>query len=443
MKRIRAHYVPQFYLKNFGGRIYQYDKQTGKASPSAPKIVAFQYDFYMDSSNDAALKLEGAMSQFEGDASAVISKIINAESVAVLSNDDKAKLCEFVAFQFARTPEYRYWRRDMDQSLRDKLRQMGIAVQHDGESEEHPGLAHLAAMIDYVNQAGPYFPRMRLYLHKNDTSIPFWTSDNPVVRHNVLTDKLGVGSPGVCYYLPLTPKLLLALYNGTEMDLLDDVARSRGIPEELWVSERDKVMEASMEKPNVIHANQLQARFSTRFVFSDRGHFHMMKAFRDADGDYKNRYTIQTGQIDGREHGDGSVITGDGWECRDGPVGGVEPLLHNLQNALWQYEAAGRETDTLRAFVLLYDSLEQATNLSWPGDQSGDEFDDKVRKLLDDPTLSIDRLRRLHDRIVRSERSGTHVDVPNIAECIRTLRQITARVILFKRDELEARASMR
>lgn len=428
MKRIRAHYVPQFYLKNFGDRIYQYDKETDKVNPSTPKNVAFQYGFYADS-DDTAPKLEYAMSQIEGSASAVISNIIEAESVAGLSDDDMVKLCAFVAFQFSRTPEYRYWWQDINRNFRDGLERIGVANQYNAEEEAHPKTEHLASMLGYIERAGPYFLQMRLYLNKNDTAVPLWTSDNPVVRHNDLTDKLGLSSPGVCYYLPLTPKILLSLHNGTDMDLLYDAARGPGISEEQWISARDEIMESGLEEANVIHANHLQTRFSTRFVFSNGQDFHMIKEFLAADGDYRNRHAPQTGQPDGRERGGGAAR--------------LEPLHHNLQNALWQYEAALRETDARRAFVLLYDSLEQATNLSWPGDQSGEEFDGKVRKLLDDPELPVDVLRRLRDNIMRDERAGKHADMADMGERVDTLRQITARMILFKRNELEARANTR
>lgn len=106
MKWIREHYVPVSYLTNFGELIYLYDRQTRSVSQSPPKKVAFQRNLYADS-NDTALKLEGMMCPLEGSANTVISKIIGAESIAGLSDDDWAALYLFVAPRFARTLEYR------------------------------------------------------------------------------------------------------------------------------------------------------------------------------------------------------------------------------------------------------------------------------------------------------------------------------------------------
>ena len=287
MRGIKAHYVPQFYLKNFGDQVYLYDKRTHRIRKSAPQNVAFQRDFYVDSNGDAALKLEDAMSQLEGNANTVMSNIIRTESITWLSNADRAMLCEFVAFQFARTPEFRHCRRDMRQYVLDSLvRQMGVTDWRIKVKEDHAKPTHLVSMLDYVDHASQYFLQMKACLLKNDTDIPIWTSDNPVVRHNDLTDKLGLGSPGVQFNLPLTPKLLLFFYDGSYVDLLDVAARDAGTSNERRILARNSIPKTvNMEKDNVIHANHLQTKFSTRFIFSNKPCFPMMKAFLEANRD--------------------------------------------------------------------------------------------------------------------------------------------------------------
>ena len=421
MKGMKEHYVPQFYLKNFGDQIYLYDKQTRKVSQSTPRDVAFQRGFYVDSGNDAASKLEGAMSQFEGSASMVISNIIRTESVAGLSDTDRATLCDFVAFQFARTPEFRDRRREMVQSMLDGLvRQMEITDWHIKEKEENAGPVHLASMLDYVNWARPYLLQMRVCLLKNDTDIPLWTSDNPVVRHNDLTGKLGLGSPGVQFHLPLTPKLLLCFYDGTYIDLLDDAAGDVGDSEERRILARSIQETVNVEKAGAIHTNQLQTMFSTRFVFSNKRCFHMMDAFLEASGDYNKRHVFHS-------------------LSEPGAISRVDVLGHNLQNALWQYLAARQDADIRRAFVNLYVSLEIATNLGGIGDANGEEFDASVRKLTGDPVAPIDKLRRLYYNIKRNGHHDLHADEALVVKQVKVLRQMAAKVMLRRLDELRAR----
>lgn len=428
MKGIKEHYVPQCYLKNFGDQIYLYDKQTRKVSQSTPQNVAFQRNFYADS-NDVASKLEYEMGQFEGDACAVLSDIIKAESITGLSDTDRAVLYLFVAFQFARTPEFRDWRHDMVQSVIGVLKQMGITDRRIEEYEERAKLVHLASMLDYVGLAGPHLLQMRVCLLKNDTDIPLWTSDNPVVRDNDLTDKLGLGSPGVQFCLPLSPKFLLLFYDDTYIDLMDDEAADAGVSEEhrAWVR-RNIPETADMMKQQVIRANHLQTRFSTRFVFSNESCFDMIEKFLDADDGYKKRHVFHgTGGDDAAGN-----IENDLGMSRAGVVN------HNLQNALWWYRKAKRETDTHRAFMHLCTSLEMLTHHGWDEDVEGKGFDDRVRKLTGDPALSLDRFRQIYDSIRRNGHPDPQADGTRMAEDVEALNRIAAKAIRGRLEELRA-----
>ena len=426
MKGIKEHYVPVFYLKNFGDQIYFYDKQTLSVNPSTPKNVAFQPNFYADS-NDTALKLEEMMSPLEGNANTVISKIMNTESFAELFDDDWATLYLFVALQFARTLEYREWRHDVTQSLLDVLvNMMGTTDWRLVENKEHVGPAHFASMLDYVRWAGPYLIRMRVCLLKNDTDMPLWTSDNPVVRDNNITGKLGLDSPGVEFYLPLSPKLLLMFYDDTYIDLIDNAAADAGVSEEhrAWV--RDNIPEtADMVTENVIRANHLQTRFSTRFVFSNESSLDMIEKFLEADGGYKKRHVF---------HGPGGHDAAVDAE-NDLGMGRADVVSHNLQNALWWYRKAKQERDMRSAFMQLCTSLEMLTHLGCDEGVYGKGFDDRMRELTGDPALSLDRFRRIYDGI-RNGHPDPHADKAQMAEDVEVLRRIAAKAIRGRLDEL-------
>jgi len=44
--KIRQHYVPQFYLRNFGNDLYCYDKKNESKFASTPENIAVKSDFY-------------------------------------------------------------------------------------------------------------------------------------------------------------------------------------------------------------------------------------------------------------------------------------------------------------------------------------------------------------------------------------------------------------
>lgn len=430
MKGIRAHYVPQFYLKNFGAQIYQYDKQTSKVSKSTPRKVAAERDFYVDFNDDIASKLEKAMSEIEGNASGVINNIIRNESITGLSVADMAHLCGFVALQVVRTPEHREWRGDMAQSAFDAItKNMGVTDYR--IMEKNPKLSHLATIPDSMDAIGQQLFRMQVCLTKNNTPIPLWTSDNPVVRHNDITGKLGAGSPGVQFYFPLTPKILLTLYDNTHIDILGDALIDSVISREKWAWARSNILEtACMEKEHVIFANHIQARFSARFIFSNWRRFPMMGAYRKADGDYKRRHVFQEPNLDEIGHQDNKAIRGNGWECQDSSTSsGADALNSNLQNALHWYRKSKREPDLRKTFMHLCLSLEMLTGHTWDMDLLGDGFDDRVRELTGEPALSLDRFRQIHDGMRRNGGSDPHVDEVQMAKDVKDLRRIAGKAI--------------
>ena len=118
---------------------------------------------------------------------------------------------------------------------------------------------------------------------------------------------------------------------------------------------------------------------------------------------------------------------------------GTFPTTDNLQNALRQYLAARQDTDIRRAFVNLYVSLEIATNLGGIGDANGEEFDASVRKLTGDPVAPIDKLRRLYYNIKRNGHHDLHADEALVVKQVKVLRQMAAKVMLRRLDELRAR----
>ena len=263
MGRIRAHYVPQFYLKNFGRKINFYDKQEQRIRRSTPLNIGCERDYFAIGSD--AIRIEDTLSKVENDASRVMSRMIKTESLEGLSGMDAFRLCRFVALQHIRTPEYRRRRHDFAQSMFDVMpKSLGVVGWRMSEKEEYEGLRRLDSTGPYTSPI-PYIMQKGVILSKNKAGRPLWTSDSPVVCHNGLTGKAGFGDFGVRIHLPLTPELLLSFYDREAYGALPDA--------EL------------MDETGVIHVNILQAKFSTRFVYSSTPEFHMIEKMIGADGD--------------------------------------------------------------------------------------------------------------------------------------------------------------
>src|SRR2546422_3749173 len=106
---IRSHFVPQFYLRNFGENLFFYDKTDQSIKQSTPADLALQKNFYGPTDENKSNPVETALSQLEGNASSAISQIIKTENYSNLSEKQKAAFCSFVGLQHLRTQEAR-WR---------------------------------------------------------------------------------------------------------------------------------------------------------------------------------------------------------------------------------------------------------------------------------------------------------------------------------------------
>lgn len=262
---VRAHYVPRFYLKNFGDEIYLYDKTMGGVRKSNPRDIALEKDFY--GSSDTARQLESAMCALEGKASAAIKKILQTMDYSRLSDGEKSAFCSFVALQHLRTPEKRARAVQLRHVLLDALaEQAGIDDFTIRLTEEGEKLAHLASMGDAARIAS-ILAKMGAAVGSNATNVPLWTSDNPVNLCNGLAQpsgNLGFAPRGIEVHVPLSPTLAVVLFDPTTY------APNR-MPDFFL-----------MEKGHVIRANHLQTLQSNRFVFSNTARFFMARRYLES-----------------------------------------------------------------------------------------------------------------------------------------------------------------
>ena len=257
---MRSHFVPQCYLQNFGGEIYCYDKQEKRVYKSNPRNIAVKENFYGRQNEDKTNPVESAMCSLEGNASAVIKKILGTLSYSRLPGEEKFGFCLFVALQFLRTWEARMRIAQIGQTIIDahaeQLEADGFQMRLTEEGEMH---AQLCAMSD-ADIFASIMSKMGVVVGSNATDIPLWTSDNPVSLFNRFDQpfgNMGLLSQGIQVHVPLSPS--------TEVVFFDPVTYPKERIPEIF----------PMDKEHVIHRNHLQTRQSRRFMFSNTAEFFM------------------------------------------------------------------------------------------------------------------------------------------------------------------------
>jgi len=111
-QRARHHLVPRFYLNRFadeGARLAAIQRGTGSMHVASTDKLCAQADFfsYIDVGGRKSSELETFLAGFEGQAAPAFERI-TAEPTATPSEDDRALVLNFIAFQFGRSRRFRH-----------------------------------------------------------------------------------------------------------------------------------------------------------------------------------------------------------------------------------------------------------------------------------------------------------------------------------------------
>lgn len=276
----RQHFVPRFYLKEFGEEIFVYDKTNDKQIISNPKNIAHHKDFYKITSDDQNV-VEKMFGKFEDQQAPAFRKLIEERNYYILEEAEKLKICEFLAFMYLRTEEKRLDFKNHSENFLDEYAKTVLPPELKKiyseqfkltYSEDAIKSLHTQILLDSLIPTSIIFYNMRFVMFENKTCFPFLTSDNPLTKENGF-DRSGLGNlglinEGIEFYLPLTPDLTLGL--------LDPITYHMA---PLWMLS---------DKMNTIRMNFLQLVYSTRFLYSKHKKFYLIKNMLNSNPHFRD-----------------------------------------------------------------------------------------------------------------------------------------------------------
>jgi len=287
---VKQHYVPQFYLKNFGNPIYCYDKKNEKSFKTTPKNVAFEPDFYGPDVEDT-LSVEKLMAEMEQKWSLAVRELIKKENFYKLQKDSKNELITFMTFQILRTKQFRQDLAGMANYI------AGLYLESKGHKRNAVKLSREGEIKHHLNMFTSYpafatiIQHMKFVVVINRTPIPFWTSDNPINFQNDYPQQpwgnMGLVCRGIEVHFPITPKLTL---------IAMDPITFRNVPEQ------HEVFRKRLAK----RENYYQVLNSTRFLFSNIRKFQFIRKMFEFSPESKNpekvRFDILKARQDNKEY---------------------------------------------------------------------------------------------------------------------------------------------
>jgi hypothetical protein len=329
------HYVPQVLLrlhaddlsaKKGSQQVWCFDKQTSKVFAANIRGVLSGKRFYEVEVGGQTLSLEEPLSELDGMLSPVLVRLVRDQKLPALTKEDRFTIASFCAVQLLRTQGFRDRIKDLNEGVAEALRKRGIDPSEVSNfkmlSDEEIKAFSMDMLAEAPGKYGPHFLSKYWHLIGSTSDDPFHVGDHPLVVDNDFgrgPGSLGLASPGVTIYLPLSPTLCLAMTDPALMEELFEGARkvragyekfenriaSGGLPAgaaaflKEMKENRDRVnqqiepMEAgtpSVHNPQVVtRVNSLQMLYASRWIVSSKPDFSLPLRMLADDPDLRAR----------------------------------------------------------------------------------------------------------------------------------------------------------
>lgn len=213
------HYVPYFYLKEFALKEYSkqeqrdrlvklnvFRKSRERKSEEFAGELASEIGFYEQITDDI-------LGEIEKDIARIYKNIIKDSSITNFNDvAQKERFSFFLASQMNRT---KFSKDLVIPSLKKSWIERGYTVTDDDEKIFNKTLGP-----EYILINSQCLLIKKWKLIKNNTSNPFWSSDNPVLWIPDRNKSKNIYSGGI--FFPISPKLCLYLYDDESQDIFKD-----------------------------------------------------------------------------------------------------------------------------------------------------------------------------------------------------------------------------
>ena len=326
------HYVPKFYLKGFSqgnDKIHVFSKTDNKKFCANISKIATENYFYKipdvsQKSKELDLNEEQKKQEIEKWLGAIDSKsskvlleflrhikscklktfsLGNNKSMSLdlleIERNLRYNLSAFFVLQDLRTKEHRESIRQLHtgpltkmhqfmtehsdemKKSNDELKKLGIDPKNLKvvPKNEAIDLFHLLSLLDkkHISGLSNILFNRKWSIGINNTNIPLFTSDHPLVKYNYENTVYGGGYSSDEVIIPLTPKYLLIMISPVFW-------------KDITLLNNKNCMVQELKKENVIFYNHLQARSSYNYVFSNTNEFYMMQKYLKRDPEAKNPF---------------------------------------------------------------------------------------------------------------------------------------------------------
>lgn len=320
----KQHTVPRFLLDKFGfgkkgkkRKLYTFDKQNSRKFQQSVFDATTRNTFYNIEDHPEKASLEPVLGIYETEAAPLIKRIVETNSIAWLTEDDRFRIATFVAVQRSRSYGELQRIEHAISALTGKLAAIGATHE---QIEAELGLEGstdrknlFLKMILDQRETVKHFMAKSWILYETNIRDPFYISDNPVTLHNDIDmgfyGNLGIALKGIQIHLPLSSSLTLALtcpsiaeyaINGKrKVEALLAIASPylQQLNNPLGLIAVGSAYESGspikQTADNVKFLNCLQVSFAEQYVFCEKDNFALVEEMTSDNEAYKTGPRMQ------------------------------------------------------------------------------------------------------------------------------------------------------
>lgn len=314
----KQHTVPRFLLDNFGfdtggkaKQLFTLDKQSGRSYSQSVYDASTRNTFYNIENHPDKYSLEPILCEIETEASSVIRKIIQEQSLGNLSHEEKTKLAVFVVIQKSRTYHGLQSIKALITGLSEHLLRVGAKPEDLSRligSQDDSGLKNffLETVLNHVEHA-EYILNKSWLLYKTKNNDPYYISDNPITLHNDIDmgmfGNLGLDVHGIQIHMPISSTLTLAFMCpshekkaakareqlqfivDTDIRQLIHIKNPKMIVDYADAYKKGIPIETTSE--NTKFLNSLQVTFAEQYVYCEKNEFGLAHEMLRANSAYR------------------------------------------------------------------------------------------------------------------------------------------------------------
>ncbi|EOC5443610.1 DUF4238 domain-containing protein [Vibrio parahaemolyticus] len=316
----KQHYVPQFLLRNFAlgkkKRVHVYDLKAGKSFVSHVRDIGHENNFYHHPYNGN--EMEHALSELEAEVAPIIDGVLATSSIAHLSEEDQGILARFTIIQMMRVNAFREDLTEISDLILERFSDEDVVrgSQADKLLQEIASNNSKQSSIDMLwnlpEQLLPHLLDKHLSLQQAPKGSSFYISDNPIVKYNYFPQEyrgnLGLALKGIEVHFPISPKYCLSYLCS---EVVQDVRKSVERHHLAVVMNGEQVQDQTealrllnqidtqktqlLSKENMEHHNSLQVLYCSRFIYSSRDDFSLLKTMLADNPSLANKRRVSNG----------------------------------------------------------------------------------------------------------------------------------------------------